>query len=52
MEQAEEELVGGRSDLPGLGAQVEAQLMGGREGKVEEEMKKLDWTGAEGGEGW
>lgn len=41
-EQGEEGLVGGRLNLLGQGAQVEVQLAGGREGKAEEETKKVD----------
>lgn len=51
-QEGEEELVGGHLNLLGQGAQVGVQLMGGREGKVEEEMKKLGWTGTEGEGGW
>lgn len=51
-DQGEEELVAGHLNLPGQGVRVEVRLMGGREGKVEEERKKLDWTGTEGEGGW
>lgn len=51
-EQGEEELAGVRLNLLGRGAQVEGQLMGGREGKMEEEMKRLDSAGTEAEGGW
>lgn len=51
-EQVEEELAEEQLSLLGLGGQAAGQMMGERGEKVGGEMKRVDWTGNEGQEGW